>query len=393
MSEHNLISSMQAALKEAAEDIPEDTNLFPRIRQHLLSEHASMYRSTPFWQKRRLSLVSGLLVAAVLLFSGFTFVLPALFNWLGDPSLQQITIDHATTINRQVTVHGITLHLDQAYADAARTAITFHMVSSSKVAPHPFPPVLTDEHNQINRYIVGQQFRSQALVEFAPLAPDVLNHRHTLTFTIRTMIIQNTTSVSEPIQNTTSASEPTLDGIWSITFQLQPLIDHSVRLTNPPLVHHGLAIKPLQLDFAPSGARLLIQINGLAPDTSQDTVAKFMTLIQINGLSPDLISTSSGLSSGGAFLQLRLPDGRILVPAMVQPWDSTADAAIIPTTHERAVGANGKVIIQVLFFTTLPTSQKAATLTIDQLYNSPVSAENYTTVTGPWTFPISLQKS
>jgi hypothetical protein len=268
-------------------------------------------------------------------------------------------------------------------------ALLSPIISSSIVTPGHFPQVLTDEHHHIYHDIIGQQIINQALEEFEPLAPDALNHRQTLTLTIRTMIIRN--SNGNPMN--TGSPVKTLDGVWSITFQLQPLIAHSVRLTNSPLVQHGLMIKPLQFDFASSGARLLIQISGLPSDTSLDNVAEFMTDVQINGLSPDFISTSLGSSTGGALLQLRLPDGRVLLPAVVQPWDNTADAAIMPTSHERAVGASGTVILQVLFFTTLPVSQRPATLTIDQLRIAPVSAEKYTTVTGPWIFPISLQKS
>ncbi|MDQ2905796.1 MAG: DUF4179 domain-containing protein [Chloroflexota bacterium] len=385
MPEHDFISSMQAALQEVATDIPEDTDLFPRIRQHLLLERVLKSRPTPLWRQRRFVLTSGFLVAAVLIFSGFTLVAPALFSWLGDPSLKQITLDHATPINRQVTVHGISLHLDQAYADAARTAITYHVISSSSVAPGPLFFILTDDHHQTYSHIVGAQFRDQALLEFAPLAPDVLNHRQILTFTVKSMIIRSATG--RPVT--------TLDGIWSITFPLQPLLDRSVKLTSLPLVQQGLAIEPLQLDFAPTGARLLLQISGLAPGTSVNMLAEFATHIEISGISPTDhmgLSLSDGAIIDGALLQLRLPDGSVLVPAVVQPWDSTADAAISPTSQEQPVGVSGKVLLQVLFFTALPVTQGPAMLTVGQVHIAPVSAKHYTKVPGPWTFSLSLQR-
>jgi hypothetical protein len=381
MTQHDFIPLLQVALKEAAKDIPEDTNLLPRIRKQVLAEHILKKQPVSLWRKRSLALTSSFLVAAIVIFSGFTFAMPVLFNWLGDASLQQITLDHATLINREVTIHGITLHLDQAYADAARIAVTYHVTSSSSVSP--FPAVLTDELHQAYPSIMKQQINNQSLEEYVPLAPNMLNHQHTLTFTVTTMIIRNSNG----------RAQETLSGLWKISFPLQPLIGSSIKLITAPYTKHEVSMEPLQVNFAPSGARLLLQIHGLAPNTSLNTLAQFATHAEISGISPNNhIGSDSWRNTDGTLLQLRLPDGHVLVPAAVQLWDRNTNTTLPLTGQERSVGINGAVTLQVLFFTTLPVSHQTAQLTIDQLRVAPVSAKGYTTVTGPWTFPILLQR-
>lgn len=382
MSKQDFTSTLQTILKRTAEDVPRDIDLFPHLHQRVVNP---FYKSKSIRLQRKPQHIIGVLLVAAILVSGFAYAVPTLFQWLGDQSLQTITLDHATTINRQIVVKGITLHLDQAYADAARTTVTFHVSDvSSSLLPTPDPPVLTDAYNQQYRQVVGQEVHDQALIEFEPLSQDRLNSSQTLLFTVSHMVIHN--AKGDPISS--------VDGVWQISFQLKPLAGNSIVFHNTPLAHNGLALQLLELNIAPSGTRLFLQVSGLAPNTSLSTLSQFTTQIEISGTSPDHTGVHLSGGSDGALLQLHLSNGQVLVPAFVKPWDASTTRIIEPPPSDQAVGPSGKAELEVVFYSALSTNQGTARLMIDQLhiadYRDPTSVR---TISGPWIFPIALSST
>lgn len=375
MLNFDFTNTLRGALKRTAEDIPEQTNLLPQIRQQITRSAPPQQRKMMFHQKRYR--LAALLVAATLLISGFAYITPTVFQWLGDSSLQGITLDHATTINKQITVKGITLHVDQVYADAARTAITFHLSSTASSVPVPTYLVLTDTSGQIYPAIEGRSVNGEALAEFAPLASDTQSQ--VLTLTIRQMHLSN------------SGRGQLVAGIWQIRFPIIPLVGYSLPIASESLIHNGIAISPQRLDIAPSGTRLFVQISGLAPNTSQRALAQFAMSRMFQGTSPDGTGISSDAHSTGALLQLRLPNGQVLQPEWVYPVGLPDVTALGGPTPDQEVGATGKITLEVIFYTSLQGMKGSATLTMDHVNVSPLNGGTIPQISnGPWIFSIPL---
>jgi hypothetical protein len=384
MSKFDFTSTLQIMLKQAAENISKDKDIFSQVHRQLIVNPSHSSRSTRQWYRSQRLI--GIMLVATILISGFAYAAPTLFQWLGDRSLEAITLDHATNINRQITVDGITLHLDQAYADAVRTAVTFHvsLTSSNSFLPIPESPVLTDLRNHIYGQVAGQQVHDQALVEFEPLPPDKLDSSQTLKFTVNRMDVHNL--AGDPVSSIT--------GIWQITFQLKPLPERTIIFNDAPLIHNKLGFQLVELDIAPSGVRLLLQISNLPPDTSLHTLSQFATRVQVSGTSPDRVGTNLGASSDGTLLQLHLLNGQILVPALVEPWDTLTDRSVRPSEPDRVIGSSEKATIEALFYTALEGNQGTVMIMIDHIriasYNEP---EVIHTIDGPWKFSFSLNRS
>jgi hypothetical protein len=325
-------------------------------------------------KKFRLAAVA---VCIIVCISGFTYAAQPLFQWLADQPLQTITLDHATTIQHQVTDHGITLHLDQAYADGARTAVTFHVTAHSSLQPVPLAPAMTDTAHQTYSLVDGRQVKSEALAEFLPLALSQAGKNQLLTFTVRQMHLSGYNTAGQPVT-----------GNWSISFRITPQADQFLTPAAAPATHSGITVQPILLDLAASGMRLVVRISGLTPNTSLATLTRFATRQAYSAPSPDGGNTgTTGTNSDGALLQVHQAAGQVLLPvwAGIQP-----DGDMRQPDH--AVGITGTVTLEVLFFTTLQSTQGPLTLTIDHLHlaQSGNSAQ-LTAANGPWTFAIPLK--
>lgn len=373
---------LREALSQIAEDIPEQTDLFPRISQRLREQQRQSLRQEQqqqqwprqkIFKQKKLRLAVAL-ISLILLLSGFASAIPRLFQWLGDQPLQTITLDHATTIHRQVSDQGIILWLDQAYADGARTAVTFHVTSSSSLQPIPLEPVLTDAAGQTYQGIDGRQDKSNGLAEFLPLSLPQLRHSQLLTFTVHQMHLSGYNTHGQLVI-----------GTWTIAFRITPQVGRLLTIQVAPLTRSGVTIQPSQLELAPSGIRLFLRISGLAPTTSLLTLTQFATRQGYDGTTPDGGKFGTGSTGEGALLQFRLPNGQVLEPVRVDA--QSPDGRLL--TSDRAVGSTGTAMLEVLFFTVPPSTQNPVTLTIDHVHIALLG--NTTTpneANGPWTFLI-----
>jgi hypothetical protein len=336
-----------------------------------------------------------LVVAAVLvialIISAFTWAQPLIFQWLGSPSLQTATFDHATTVNRRVTVAGITLHVEQAYADAALTAVTFQL-TSAHAARTSFDvdraSLLIGADGARYGLIIGVGLDADHLSEFEPLPLDRLGAPQTLT-----LVLPSVRANGPEGELGTAVTGP-----WQLTFQVNPQPGRSVVYDQAPVVHAGVAIQPLRLDLAPTGARLLLRISGLAPNTALFPLKHFVTHQELGGIRPESdfglrVGVSLQGTSDGGPLELVGPGGLRLIPAWIAlPSTSPAGDSGLPLNRQ-VVGPSGSVVLSVLFFTPLSASHGSARLTLDQIdvvANPGTGTETERLAHGPWTFTLPL---
>lgn len=405
MRQQELERVAKLALHHAATEVPEDVDLRARLHARLAAEAQPTTNSvarraptspgarqapirTPAFAFQRSHAVA-LLLVATLVVSGFAFARPLILGWFGDSALKAISIKDATTINRSVTTHGVTLTLEQGYADAARTVLSMRIRlhgSTQAVQPQLGGAMrLIDAQGAVYTAFTGSQIQNDGLFEFPPLRSDELGTTQALTLVAGSVLITSTGNLAGP--------GDVLDGPWSITFQLHAQAARSVPFSAMAQTHHGITLAPLRIDRAPSGARLLVRISGLAPDTSLFTLTHFVrTGDDIIGCPPGthMCVESSGGTSDGALLQLKTTSGQILTPAWIE--------VLAPTTGDpmranaaSVVGPSGGAVLEFLFFTPLDTGTRTVQLTADQVRVAtvgPTSTEQR--IEGPWTFTLPL---
>lgn len=383
-------------LRQGAEHIPSNVDLWPRLEQALASNRQQVEpgyikgaiqtffsSSVPhsFWGRSAVVIV----LSAALLLSAFAFARPLIFSWLGDSGLKTIALQNGTLINQQVTVHGVTLQIEQGYADAARTALTMNINSSGRsgtAIPQLNTMVLVDTQGHVYPAIGSTQVQKQGLIEFAPLTLDELGASQSLTLIVQTMFLSGDIGAS-------------VTGPWQITFQLHPQAGRSVTLSVAPETHGGIAIQPLRMDIAPTGARLLIRLSGFRADTSRFSLTDFaLHGDDIVGCPPGAgYCVTTSVVSDGALLQLRGSDGQTLMPTWVGTADAiTSDVAAIPSANQ-PVGQTGSIVLEVLFLTPLHAAHGIAHLTIDLVRYTTVNASSSTpeqVANGPWVFDLAL---
>lgn len=401
MTQHEIERLATTILHEAANEIPEDVDLRARLHARLAAAAQSATANTargaqrapglrraptqtPAFAFGRYHAVTLLLVAAVLI-SGFAFARPLILEWFGDSALKGLSLQDATTINRSVTAHGITLTLEQGYADAARTALTMRirMDSSTHMAgPDLGAMRLTDARGNLYKAITGAQIQGDGLFEFTPLRSDEMGTTQTMTLDVGAFFVEE--------------SGAPVSGPWSVTFQLRSRPAQSVAFTSLAQTHHGIEVAPLRLDRAPSGVRLLVRISGLAPDTSLFSLTHFVRRgDDIFGCPPgsNVCMGGSGGTSDGALLQLKTASGQALTPAWIGVAEApaTGGAASASPSSTDAVGTSGSAVLEFLFFTPLDSRAHAAYLTLNQIRVAavgPTSTER--SIDGPWTFTLPL---
>jgi len=386
-----------AALQDAAKAIPERVDLRARLHAQIATETQAASRPSgarrvprhaPPFALGRARAVTLLLVAALVI-SGFAFARPLILGWFGDSALKAIAIQDATTINRSVTAHDVTLTLEQGYADAARTVLSMRVRlhgSSQAVQPQLGGAMrLIDAHGAVYAAFTGSQIQNDGLFEFPPLRPDELGATQTLTLVADSVLIASPGNLASP--------GGVVDGPWSITFQVHAQAARSVTFSAMAQTHHGITLAPLRIDRAPSGARLLVRISGLAPDASLFTLTHFVrTGDDIIGCPPgtSMCAESSGGTSDGALLQLKTTSGQALTPAWIEVLSpNTGDPVRANATS--VVGPSGAAVLEFLFFTPLDSGARAVQLTADQVRVAavgPTSTERR--IEGPWTFTLPL---
>jgi hypothetical protein len=376
-------------LREAAETIPQDTNLLPRLQRHLVaattksggSPHSiTQLHTIPRWGYLA---VSGLLIAGLLL-SAFTFARPLILSWFGDQGLKGLSLQNATLVNRTVTAQGLTVRLEQVYADAARTVLTMQISSSgaNQATPRLDTTYLADSQGRKYPLLTSSQVQGDGLYEFVPLPNEALNAQQTLTLVVQEML--------------PGSAAPPVAGPWQITFHVQPHNGRSIPLALTPQIHNDVAIQPERLDLAPAGIRLAVRISGLKADTSLAALANFTEqsgdiIVGCPPGSDSCVSTSS--TGNGALLQLRGPDGTVLMPNWVVVQDESSQGVGSIPGAGQVVGANGTVVLEFLFSQPFHATQGTVHLAIDQLHLASGSASSQAPeqiVSGPWTFSLPL---
>lgn len=391
MRHHDIEEHVERLFRQATEGVSPDLDLAPHIirQASLHPEHRAVNLRTgsvPGWIYPA---VAAVLVVALIV-SGFTWARPLIFQWLGNSNLEQVTLEHATTVNRSVTVAGITLHVEQAYADAALTAVTFRITSaqSSKLSFHPAAEMMLVGADQV-RYgpITSAGLNDEYLAEFEPMALDKLGTAQTLTLILPSM----------QSGGTSAELPPAIKGPWQMTFQITPQAGRSITFDQTPVTHDGVAIQPLRLDLAPTGARLFLRVSGLAPNTLRFPLKHFVTHQELGGIrrNPDGsgFGVGSQSTSDGGPLQLDGPNGQHLIPAWIAlPSDLPPSGQGVPLGRQ-VVGPSGAVMLSVLFFTPITAQSGVAHVTLDQVDVVTIDAQGNESERlryGPWTFALPL---
>lgn len=340
-------------------------------------------------RRGRLALAGGL-VAALLVFSAFAFARPLMLSWFGDSSLRQVALQDGTLINRSATAQGITVHLEEGYADAARTVLTMQITGGddTRHPPSPFMPDVQVVDASGNSYgaIGGQGFNQDWLFEFLPLPTDVLGTQQSLTLTIGQM--QQTADNPTPVDNPIT----TIPGLWQIDFQLRPQAGRVIPLDVAPEMHGGITLQPELLALGPAGVRLTVRVTGLPADTSVFSLMHFQRRTdEIVACPPGehVCGASGGGTSDGSLMQLRGPDGQTMLPA----WIAVTSPAPQPgvTIGQQMVGPSGAAELEFLFFAPLHATSGTAHANFDSVRmasTNPNADERI--IPGPWSFALPL---
>ncbi|HEU4783092.1 MAG TPA: DUF4179 domain-containing protein, partial [Ktedonobacterales bacterium] len=295
------------------------------------------------------------------------------------PATSGTVVDHSVAVGRAASIHGITITIDRAYADATQTVITYHLQTTIN-PPLPALPVLLDAQGHRYAEISGDwDIDHGGNAIFTPLPSEELGTPQRLTFFTQQMRLANPTG-----------SGAFVDGPWQISFTLTPAAGTAQMLNIAPLTHNGLTIQPLRLDIAPpgggldgatGGARVVVRISGLAPGMPLINLLRFDTLFDLGG--------GGGYGCGGSILELAPPNGQPLVPGNVRVLGQTVpitDAEQQPAYTE-TVGPSGAADVEAVFYTPIPLGA-GVTLYMDRVMAQIAGADKPERVSGPWTFQL-----
>lgn len=386
-------SRVAGLLEQVTENVPGDLDLRPRVRRRLAASHHGESSQPTYMlalKQRQFAprwgyLMGSVIVIVGLLLSAFAFARPLIFSWLGDNGLHGISLANAPLINRSATSQGITVEVEQVYADAARTAVTTRIQApqNGEVAmPRLDQTYLLDSRGWRYPALTGLLVSGEGLLEFAPLPDDALTARQDMTLVVQAMF--------------PGSGKAPVAGPWQISFQIAPQAARAITLTAPPMTQGGVTVQPERLDLSPAGARLLLRISGLAADTSLLDAAHVATHDgdTIVGCPPNSHScASSGSTGDGALLRLQGSDGQVLEPSWTLAIDPATPGVGILSSASQLVGPGGVAEIEVLFATPLHATSGTVHLTIDHfpLKSSHRDANgNEQMASGPWTFTLRL---
>lgn len=406
---------LRALLADTAEAIPADADLSARVLQASTqaAHHSRAGGAASAWlQWHGLMTVSAAVVVVALLAGVLAFVHPGgLLRPVGgvnstptstttataaptptsalvtcpdlpSPPINHATlVDHSVAVGRAASLHGITITIDRAYADASQTVISFHLQTTVN-PPMPVLPVLRDAQGR--RYeAVGNSWGVDVggRVLFTPLPPDELGAPQRLTFFTQQMQQSNPTGPGAVV-----------DGPWQISFTLTPVAGTSRALRNAPLTQNGLTIQPVRLDVAPAGGgldgarggvRVVVRFSGLAPGMPLENLRNF-------DFSYDLSSVGGANSCGGAVLALAQPNGQQLAPGSVSVLGQTVPSTLAEqqaSPYAQTVGPSGTAEVEAMFYTPMPPGANV-TLYIDHVLAQVAGADKAAQISGPWTFQL-----
>ncbi len=295
------------------------------------------------------------------------------------PAISGTLVDHSVAVGRAASLHGITITIDRAYADATQTVITYHLQTTIN-PPLPALPVLLDARGHRYAQVSGDwDIDHGGNVIFTPLSPEELGTPQRLTFFTQQMQLSNGTGRGALV-----------DGPWQISFTLTPATGTSQALSNAAVTHSGLTIQPLRLDVAPAGggldgaaggARVVVRISGLAPAMPLANLLSFDTFFDLG--------SGGGYGCGGSILELAQPDGQHVVPGNIRVLGQTVpitDAEQQPAYAE-TVGPSGTADVEAVFYTPIPLGA-GVTLYMDRVLAQIAGADKPGHMSGPWTFQL-----
>jgi len=392
---------LRTLLARTAEAIPADTDLSARVRQVNARDTRRAGGAGP---RHVLATVAAVLVvallASVLAFvrlgapalpgggtarptaAPFPVVVPPTCGPFGPdnpPPPPGPLVDHSVAVGRSASLHGITITIDRAYADATQTVITYHMQTSLN-PPLPSTSVLMDAQGRRYPMILGNwDIQRAGNVVFAALPPEELSTPQTLTFFTQQMLLDDPTGPGAMV-----------DGPWQISFSLTPVAGASVPLSTTPVTHNGLTIQPVRLDLAAAGggldgatggARVVVRLSGLAPSMRLFALPAFNTVFALGG--------GGSIGCGGGALLLVLPSGRQMAPGFVHPLGQTVPLtpAEQQAVQAQTVGPSGTADLEALFYMPIPAGT-SVTLYVDHVAAQVAGAAEPEQIRGPWEFRL-----
>jgi hypothetical protein len=397
---------LEQSLQQTALNVPEQVDLWPQIRRQAL-EYQERELSHPhnrffqtrnmFRQRKEITIVAAL--AFVLVVSAFVIITgPVLFQLLGDNALQKASQGHITSIQQSVTVKGVTLQLDGVYADAARTAITYHAATVN--SPRNTNVVLgemtlRDETGHVYQMNEGDGEGNDSLGDFMPVLTDHPGQSTTLTFSVSTMTIMPIPNLAaqKPAKSSAQAihilPDQQVSGPWKITFNVTPVAGRTLTLTNAPQTYNGISVQPTRLDIAPSGTRLFLHLRGLPAET----LITFLNMFATRFTGPN--GSGGHTTDDSALLLLHLPNGQTIEPVTTDTLEHSKDQPNGNQDLFGVVGSSGDITLEVIFYTDLSQTHGAITITLNKLSLKTLSddkIQNYNKYwsNGSWNFTIHL---
>lgn len=282
------------------------------------------------------------------------------------------------------TDKGITIHIDKVFADATHTVI-YYSVTTDGIIARPnmqfdplFQALITDENGRGYQSFDGgfpnggltptQTDFTGLFLTAAPFAPADLGQPQTLTLTVTRFTFRELLPTPGPQPITALA------GLWQVRVPVTPVVPRTTTYHLAPIVHCGVAVRPLSLDvtsggypslngFIPpggnGGARLELEISGLPAQTQLSDIASGWGT-----------TSSSPLSLDGLGPARENIPGFVFIPATSQPG---------------VVGPSGTVRLDVILYQPLHPKGKTISLAISTLY---LGAD--VTVAGPWHFDLPV---
>jgi hypothetical protein len=266
------------------------------------------------------------------------------------------------------TDKGITLHVDNAYADVGQTVITYHITSTN--APHsqfyPDQGVNADfirdaQGHTFEALAGGGGLDALTWDAFAPFLPAQLTGPQTLTYVTHTMF--------------QTCNNQYIQGNWQASFTVTPIVPHTIQFHLPPVTHSGVSVQPISLETSSgqqplpsndgqgSGARLILRIGNLTP----------AEITYVSAFDSRTVYTDGGMGgTSGAHLTV---NGKLPATTFPVPGSQTSNS----------------VDVEVLFWTPLKLSGATAQLTINRILigGGEVGHEDF--ANGPWNIDLPLQ--
>lgn len=352
MPDHEFERQLGPLLRDTASDIEPQADIAPRVRDRLASDGGRL------GPRQWIAVAS--MVAIVTLLVG-TFV------WFKGGQLGT----HPGNSSQ------IVLHLDAAYADANMTTLQYHVTGpryNDKNIPVGyvlFFPTLTTASGTVlpeSGEASGSDISAPGGVSaiFAPMPAGELGARQTLTLTADRM-----EEIPLQIAGNPPPAHTIIHGSWRASIEVTPSAGTSQTLHDAAQTHGGISIQLLRLDSWPRSVRIVVRMSGLTPGSQENPTFATTTSPDSGGHVTLTLANDAGTSGD----QPRLPDNAHLL-----------DPAGNPVQGPYTIPASGTIDIELTYFQLL---RGELALRFDSLSLS-IGASSPRTITGPWTFNLTI---